>query len=203
MQDETMVEEAKAANTPETANVETEKKENLDVLEELERLRSTNQRLLEESRKYKERSKKSEEEKLLAEGKKDELIENLRKRNEDLRADIVSKEITEAIRKEANKRNCSRWDHLLKLTDAEGIEYDEETGRIDGVKDFFDRCEADPDYSFYFSKNERVATEVRTPAAESASIDYRKDPIGYLDKMRKENRYDEGVAVLRREGLLR
>jgi hypothetical protein len=166
-------------------------------------LRATNERLLNENQKHKAKTREAEERRLTAEGKKDELIEMLRGENRELQEEKENSQIASAIAVEAQQRGCARWDHLYTLTGGEGIRYDAETGTVHGVKEFFDRCEIDPEYKYLFGTREPVQTSNITPSTPEAGINGVKskdDAIEYLRKMRKEGRYNEGVKNLQAKG---
>lgn len=212
MQTETAETQTKVETQPEledkvnTAQDEprTETVDQKALMERLEQLESTNGRLLEENKRHSARRKKAEEDKLLAEGKKDEVIQKLRQEVDTFREKDISNAIAMAVAEEAERRGCKRWDHLFKVTDGDGVDYDEETGQVLGVKDFFDRYEGNADYGFYFQKESPVSTENRTPS-QGAVVDYRNDPVGYARAAQKKGQveYEAAVNLLRREGLLR
>lgn len=183
---------------------------NLDpaaLAEELKRLRSTNERLLSENQQHKNRRKKAEEDKLLAEGKKDELIEQYKNEITELRTEKQTFHIAEAVAEEAKKRGCNRWDHLYRLTGGDGIKYDNDSGQVVGVEDFFNRYENDPEYDFYFQKVPAVKTENRTPSVDSGIVDYSDEAavLARLKKLRETDRgkYNQEVIMLKQKGILR
>ena len=153
---------------------------------EIDRLSSSNVRLLEESKKHKNQKQKAQEELLLAQDKKDELIETQRGQIKDLKDGIMSAKITEAVSLEAAKRGCEDWDMLLQVADTTFLDYNEDTESVNGVKDFFDQAQADERIKGkFFVKKQPFVPNSQTPDNESASFDYRKDPLGYLDKCKK------------------
>lgn len=193
-----------AATTEQSTEVNGTGQDGVVSVEEFERLRSTNQRLLEESKKYKSRMQKAEEEKLLAENNKDEIIRRQKEKLEEIDNRLMAKAISEAVSKEAMKRNCRHWDHLLNVGDTSLLEYDPETESVSGVKDFFDKHENDEDYSIYFKKVEPVTTVNNTQTVQTSTIDYKSDPIGYLRNVKKNSpeKFDNEVRRMQNEGLI-
>lgn len=176
-----------------------------DLKAELERLRSTNERLLNENQQHKLKRKRAEEAKLEAEGKKDELIQSLRSEIQELSTEKSSLYIAGALEEEARKRGCARWNHLYALTGGAGIEYDPESGQVLGVKEFFDNCENDNEFSYFFNKKRFVETDNFTPSNNETAIDYRKEPLKWLKHLKtiSQAKYNEGVLKLQREGIIR
>jgi len=168
---------------------------------ELERIRSTNERLLAENKKHKAKREQAEQEKMLAEGKKDELIMALQDKVKAAEEKERTIQILDAVAKEAQKRGCDRWDHLYQLTGGNGIEFDDETGSVSGVKEFFDRIQADADYTYFFSSKKFVPTENRTPSSGNTSlvdVDWRTNPEEYLYQVKKKHGYDKYLSELNR-----
>lgn len=178
---------------------------------ELQKLKANNERLLAESKKNKERRQQLEHEKLIAEGNKDEVINRLKADLDSMKMRERALAIADAIAKEAEKRNCKRWDHLYKLTDGEfeggQIEFDEDTGSIEGVADFFDYYSKNVDYSYYFQPLNAVKTNNMIPSTNSSisSINWKQDPISYLIDVKKNRpeKFAQEANRLAKEGLVR
>ena len=134
-----------------------------ELMTQLEQLKSTNDRLLNENKKHKAKREQAEQEKLLAEGKKDELIQQLQQKVSDYSQRERNLLILDAVSKEGAKRNCSRWDHLYQLLGGKGIEVDENSGEVVGVKEFFDKAQSDDEYSYFFNSKKFTPTENRVP----------------------------------------
>lgn len=172
--------------------------------EEFKRLQETNKRLLEESKRFKSRAQKAEEEKLLAENNKDEVIRRQREQLAAIDEKLMAKAITESIASEASKRNCKRWDHLFKVGNTEMLEYDSETETVSGVKEFFDYHQNDDEFIDYFKQPDKVETVNVTQSSASAFVDKKADPLGYLRKIKKvsHDAYLEEARKMRNEGLI-
>jgi hypothetical protein len=178
-----------------------------ELAQELQQLRSTNERLLNENKQHKAKRQMAEQDKLLAEGKKDELIKRLNDEVNSFKAKEESLLIADAVAREADRRGCKRWDQLYKLTDGEGIELDSDNGTVVGVKEFFDKYQNDPEYDIFFKNTPVVKTENRVPSKDASliDIDYRKNPTEYLYQVKKKHpeKYAKECERLWQEGILR
>jgi len=173
-------------------------------LEEFAKLKASNDRLLEESKKWKSRTRKAEEEKLMAENNKDEIIRRQKQQLDEIDQRLMAKAISESVSKEAMKRNCKHWDHLLSVGNTDMLEYDPETEAVTGVREFFDYHENNEDYDIYFRKTEPVKTITDTQTTSAQSIDYKANPIGYLREVKKNSpeKFNDEVRKLQSEGLI-
>lgn len=165
-------------------------------------LASTNERLLEESKKHKRAKQKVEDEKLQIEGNKDKLISNMQTRINDFEAKEDSEKIAAALSREATKRNCPNWDLMYNAVNS-NVEINSETGAVDGVENFFDACQADDRLNKQFFINpEQIRTDNTIPTI--AVNTYKSNPLAYLKKVRAETpeKYNETVAKMQRDGLI-
>jgi len=162
-------------------------------------LRSTNQRLLSESQKYKGDFKKVTEESLrkakdwdaLLKMKEDE-IEAERNEKKILKEKMLNKEILIAVGQEAIKRNCPDFDQLLTIGDKTMLRYDPETEEIYGVSQFFDKHQSDSRFIKFFEGTKKLSANTNTPTLpkDPKAQDeekYRTDPLGYLEELRKKD----------------
>lgn len=175
-----------------------------ELLKRISDLESTNSRLLEESKHYKLQKNKVLEEKLLAEGKKDEAIKSLNDRLAEYEEKEQIEKISIAVAQEAKRRNCPHWNHMFNATNPD-IYIDPETRQVVGIKEWFDACESDDELKFIFFKSpERVKTDNRTPDLIESSINYKTDPMAYLLKVRKDSpdKYDQEFRRLVKEGII-
>lgn len=101
------------------------------------------ERLLRESKKFKERALRSEKE--LADLKKRDLetqgnfkvmYEDLSKQYTSLKNNLVKERISSAIKIQAEKFGCTKPDTLLKLGNVELLQYDEESNEVFGSESF-------------------------------------------------------------------
>jgi len=172
--------------------------------EDFQKLQATNARLLEESKSHKRQKQKLEEERLLAEGNKDQVIENLRGEITSYREREELDNIAIALETEASKRNCPDWDLMYGATGHGAVKYDRESGTVRGVTEFFDRCEMDERLNrIYFKGTKAVKTDNHTPVVENVTS-FHSDPMGYLMMIREKHpeRYEETVRKMQREGLI-
>ncbi len=175
--------------------------------EEYSRLLSTNERLLEESKKHKANKQKVEEELLIAEGKKDEIIKRQKDELDEARREKKNYAITQALAVGAQERGLEDWDYLYNLADHDVI-YDEDTGTVSGVKEFYDNCEKDERLKarFFQKPIEPVQTNNFTPSNNNngPKFDYKTQPLEYLKDISKNSpeKYQLEVARMQREGLI-
>ncbi len=167
---------------------------------------ATNERLLEESRANKEKRRKAEERALELEGNKDKIIEQQRSELNDFRLRDKQNNIAAALEKEAKARGCKDWDIMYNSTGSD-VAYDDESGQVSGVTEFFDSCEADERLKgLFFPKVQEVQTNDFTPNNNNITpkIDMRKDPKGYLRQVLKDNpeNYGQEVAKMQRSGVI-
>jgi hypothetical protein len=178
---------------------------------ELDRLKSTNSRLLEESKKYKTQKRETDLKLLEAEGKKDEIIQTLQRELEEKQEYLreaeerkVQEKITTEVAKRATKYGCDDWDHLLMLGNTDLIDYDEESGEVKGIDLFFEDAMRNERFRKFFMKSDKIKTNNKMPSFEA--IDWKSDPLPYLRKLKKEGNiqeYNKAVQELERLGLLK
>ena len=178
---------------------------------ELERLKSTNSRLLEESKKYKQAKRDTDLKLLEAEGKKDEIIQTLQKELEEKASHLsnyeqekINERIISEVARRAAQYGCDDWDHLLQLGKAELIEYDDETQEIKGIDNFFEDALKNDRFKKFFTKIEKVKTTNSVSFNESTN--WKDDPLPYLRQLKKEGKiaeYNKAVQELEKSGLLR
>ena len=173
---------------------------------EVEGLLATNQRLLNESKRNKERRKVAEERTLLAEGKKDELITSLKSQIEESRQEKREYAIMQALAEEGQKRNCPDWDFMYNSTDS-NIDFDFETGKVSGVGEYFDTCESNERLKKrFFERPAQIVTNNSTPTTNNngPKFDYRIQPVEYLMDIKKTQpeKYNTEVLRMQREGLI-
>jgi rhamnose utilization protein RhaD (predicted bifunctional aldolase and dehydrogenase) len=178
---------------------------------ELDRLRATNSRLLEESKKYKQQKRETDLKLLDAEGKKDEIIKTLQEELEEKRNFISQHEqekindfIVSEIAKKAEKYGCEDWDHLIHLGNTDLIEFDEETNTVKGIDLFFEQAMNNERFKKFFTKIEKVKTNNSLPSMSQSN--WKDDPLPYLRQLKKEGKiseYNKAVQELEKSGLLR
>jgi nucleotide-binding universal stress UspA family protein len=182
------------------------------IKQEIDRLKNTNSRLLEESKKYKQQKKEVDLKLLEAEGKKDEIIQTLQKELEEKQAILseqkeieVSQTIASEVARQAEKYGCDDWDHLLMLGNTDLIDYDEETGQVRGIDNFFEDCLGNPRFKKFFVKLDKVKPSNSIPSMQS-NTDWKINPAEKLYQLRKEKKFDEYNKLrsqLEKEGLLK
>ena len=170
----------------------------LAIKADLERLKSTNARLLEESKRYKQQKREVDLKLLEAEGKKDEIIATLQKELEEKQAILseqkerdIQQRITNAVAQRAAKYGCEDWDHLMLLGKSDLIEFDEQTGDVKGVDLFFEDALRNERFKKFFLKMDKVKTHNKTPNASPEMGDWKNDPLPYLMKLKKEKKMGE------------
>lgn len=178
---------------------------------ELEKIKSTNNRLLEESKKYKQQKREVDLKLMEAEGKKDEIIQTLQKELEEKQTILSEKmqreidlKITNAVAQRASKYGCEDWDHLMQLGKSDLIEYDENTGDVKGVDLFFEDAMRNDRFKKFFIKMDKVKTNNRVPSMEA--VDWKSDPLPYLRQLKKEKKfteYNKAIQELEKSGLLK
>lgn len=210
-----MGEEVNTSEEKKSSEVETEQLPQVDDLAsikaEIERLRQTNARLLDESKKYKNQKREVDLKLLEAEGKKDEIIKTLQSELEEKNSSIQKIEeerirslIVSEVAKRAEKYGCEDWDHLLALGKSELIDYDRELGEVKGIDLFFEDALKNERFKKFFTKIDKVKTTNMLPSAEQS--DWKNDPLPYLMKLKKEGKvseYNRAVNELERSGLLK
>ena len=174
--------------------------ERLKTLEaEKMQLMSTNNRLLDESKKYRGDSKKLKEELLQKEGKWQEIIKMKEDEIEKERAEkkvIAEKSFEKDLYLkagiEANKRNCPHYQQLMQIGNKSMLRVDDETGEIYGVKEFFDYHQGKEEFSHFFAGAKKIPTNNNTPnlPLDDKAIEAEKlqnNPLAYLDELRKKD----------------
>lgn len=198
---------------PEINNEINKTESDIDLIkQELDRLKNTNSRLLEESKKYKQQKKEVDLKLLEAEGKKDEIIQTLQKELEEKQTILaeqkeieVSQTIASEVARQAEKYGCDDWDHLLMLGNTDLIDYDEETGQVRGIDNFFEDCLGNPRFKKFFVKLDKVKPSNNIPSIQS-NTDWKLNPAEKLYQLRKEKKFDEYNKLrsqLEKEGLLK
>lgn len=180
---------------------------------DLERLKSTNARLLEESKRYKTQKREVDMKLLEAEGKKDEIIQTLQKELEEKQAILseqrerdIQQKITNAVAQRASKYGCEDWDHLMLLGKSDLIEYDDTTGDVKGVDLFFEDALKNDRFKKFFLKMDKVKTLNKTPTNSPELGDWKKDPLPYLRQLKKDKKMGEYLKAkkeLEDSGLLK
>lgn len=175
------MEEQKETNVSDSsANASTEYKEEStatlskeELLERLARLESKSSRLEEESRKYKRnwqetKAKIEEREKAVLEeqGKFKELYEHERKRNEDMFRNFVKTKVESAVSQHATKAGCVSLDALLKLGNADYLQYDENTGSVVGVETYIEDARKNNPFLFTQKVNTNINPSAPTGGYE-------------------------------------
>jgi hypothetical protein len=144
-----------------------------ELLAELEALRASKQRVEEESKKYKknwqelrleaeERQKKFLEE----QGKFKELYEVERKKNDDMFKNFVKTKVQQSVSSVAQKFGCVSVDALLKLGNADYLQYDEATGNVIGVETFVEEAKKTNPFLFSGSVRNNVNPNMPTMTQE-------------------------------------
>jgi hypothetical protein len=184
-----------------------------DIENEIERLRQTNNRLLEESKRHKAQKNEISQKLLEAEGKKDELISTLREQLEEKQRVLteheeylIGQKIASKVSETAKKYNCEDWDQLMLLGNQDLIEYDEETGAVKGVETFFEDAMRNDRFKKFFIKNERVKTINSTPSHDGINSNWKENPLPHLMALKKAGKmseYNNAVRELQNDGLLR
>ena len=198
---------------PEANNGDLETNSKVPVLneleEELQRLRNHNLKLVDESKRFRREKEKAYEEKLKAENNKDELLKLKDAKLEAYKKKEMSLNITSAIAEEAAKRGCEHWDFLFQTGDTSSINYDEETGDVAGVQDFFDLHQNNPKYSIYFAQGKEFKTNNAIPSV-TLDAELKSNPLAFIKKLKAEavqtgdyNKYQLAVSKLQKDGLLR
>jgi len=205
---------AKALDTGDKSNDDPPKDENNfqklyeDSLNTNKDLEGTNSRLLEECKKHKSQKEKAQEDKLLSEGKKDEVIVNQRTKISEFEKKEEEGSIANAVALEARKRNCEDWDFVFNLADSDMVKYDSETGVVSGVKEFFDEAEKNDRFKKFFSDQKHIDTDNDPPGDPPPkgpnAINYRESPLEYLKACKKISLEEHSKAVikLKKEGLI-
>lgn len=183
-----------------------------EIMAELNRLKSTNNRLLEESKRHKQKAIENGQKLLEAEGKKDELISSLRQELEEKQRVmqeheqyLIRQKIASAVAEKAKKYGCDDWDHLMVLGNNDLIEYDQESGQVKGVDLFFEEALKNDRFKKFFVRQDKVKT-VNTIPGSPDIIDWKKNPLPYLMKLKKEGRnadYNNAIRELEKDGLLK
>ncbi len=172
--------------------------------QELDAKTLTGERLLEEAKASKRSKQKAFEAKQLAEGDTGKVIDSLRGRLDAYEQKEEMDSIAAALQREADKRGCPDWDLMYNGSAENSIAYDKESGSVQGVESFFDKCEADERLRrVYFKGSEPVKTDNSIPEIGN-SANYLKDPLGYL-RMIQEKRpseYAKTVQRMTRDGLI-
>ena len=122
----------------------------------------------------------------------------------------MASNVSAAIAQEAGKRNCKHWDLFLQSADTSLLDYDDQTGEVRGIQEFFDKHQNDPKYrDVFFTNRSRVIPNTDVPSIEVESKTYKADPLGALRKLRADARlsndyskYNALKLKLEREGLL-
>jgi hypothetical protein len=208
-------EEVKTSTEESVGGVESEQTPQVDDLAsikaEIERLKQTNARLLDESKKYKNQKREVDLKLLEAEGKKDEIIKTLQSELEEKNSSIQKIEeervrslIISEVAKRAEKYGCEDWDHLLALGKSELIDYDRELGEVKGIDLFFEDALKNDRFKKFFTKIDKVKTTNSLP--NNDTVDWKSDPLPYLMKLKKEGKvseYNKAILELERSGLLK
>jgi len=116
----------------------------------------THTRVLEESRKYKQRMKDAEKRleeieraKLEEQGKHKEVAETYKQQLENQRQINLKLAVRQAVSGPANRAGCIDLDDLLKLGDQAKIEYDPDTGEVYGADAFVEAMKTNRPYLFH------------------------------------------------------
>jgi uncharacterized small protein (DUF1192 family) len=194
-------------NTEENENVESESIDELKA--RIAALEASKSRVEDESKKNKAQKQKLQEQLLIEQGKKDELIASLKEQVEAQRERNKQRAILEAIALEAPNHNCEDWDFLYSLSDDSCIQYDEETERVSGVKDMFLKARENKRFSKFFSDSKQIETDNLPPGIPPKNsletIDFKANPLHYLREATKISPEQRALAIkkLQREGLLK
>jgi hypothetical protein len=127
-----------------------------DLLAQLAKIQATNDRLLEESKKYKAKysevkeQKDAEEKRLLEEqGKYKELYLKQQQELEATKKAMVYREIKSAVASEATKLGAVDTEDLFKLGNSGLLQYDDSSGAVIGVSEFLDDLRKRKSYLFH------------------------------------------------------
>lgn len=181
-----MSEEANAeTQTENSVNQELTKEE---LLAQLNQIKSTAQRLEEESKKYKKnwQTLKGEAEAkqkvfLEEQGKYKELYEVERKKSEDLFKNFVRNKVESSVGGVASKFGCVDVDALLKLGNVELLQYDENNHQVVGVETFVEESKKKYPYLFQGQQKAQINSNMPNSGYEKP-FSINKDNFSKLSK---------------------
>lgn len=141
---------------PENSGMETANAEGTEEIQATtETAAQINQRLLNESKKYKEQFKTVKQEldafkktQLQEQGRWKEIAEQKEQELSQFQEAFITEKVNSALSRAAEKSGCVDIDALMKLGDHDLLEFDEESMNIGGVEAFIDN--AKQKYSFLF-----------------------------------------------------
>lgn len=147
-----------------------------DLLEQVARLQSKATRLEEESRKYKKNwqelrsdAENKQKQYLEEQGKFKELYETERRKSEDLFKNFVRTKVESMVSGVAQKNGCLDVDALLKLGNAELLQYDETSHNVVGVETFVDEAKKRHPYLFQTHTRPNINTALPNAGHEKAA----------------------------------
>lgn len=161
------------ANAPEPqANAEqptqTEPQSN-DIQAQVEQLRKTNERLLEESKGYKSKYQETrktleeiEKAKLEEQGKYKEMYSKTQEKYDSLLSNLVQERVKSAVSSVASKDGCIDVEALLKLGNTDLLEYDQESNTVHGADLFVE--EAKKARPFLFNQKTNPVINAGSPS---------------------------------------
>lgn len=179
---------------PEKSGLDVTKVIDDEAVQATETADQVNQRLLNESKKYKEQFKTVKQEldsykkkQLEEQGRWQEIAKQKEEELKQFQEAFINEKINSSLSKAAEKSGCLDVDALMKLGDHSLLKFDDESMRIDGVENFIDN--AKQKYSFLFRNAQmpqvnsvRPGGPVQEPKAYSAQDVARiKDPKLKMD----------------------
>lgn len=165
----------------ESKNLSTE-----DLLAQVARLTSTNERLLDESKRYKSQSREFKEkldsqqkQTLEEQGKYKELYEGMQQKYQEQEDRRMKLAVKSAVKEHAVKAGCVDPEALLKLSDVSMLQYDPETDTVSGMDLLVDRGKKDFSYLF----KSQINPSINPAAPGGASLGTGKLTASEIAKM--------------------
>lgn len=150
------------------------------------------ERLLQESKRFKERAFKAEKEletvrkaALTEQGKYKELYESTIQKLEQQHKAIVRDKVSSSVLQEATKLGCVATDAVLKLVNSELLQWDEDTGTLHGAE--LALAEVKQKYPMLFQKQ---ATAVINPSTPNGVDREKKVSVGDIAKLPHNQKMD-------------
>jgi len=158
---------------------------------DLEKL--VNERLLQESKKYKSRAREAEKRlkeietaKLQEQGQYKEMYEDVNNRYTELKNNLVHERKNNAVSSMASKYGCVDHSALLKLGNQDLLVYDDDNNNVDGVEAFVE--DARRKYPYLFQNKVKPNLNQNVPAAGNQDFQPKKITAADIAKMPTQER---------------
>jgi hypothetical protein len=194
---ETKVEGTELANAPgETPVGQVESISLNDAVSRIAALESTNNRLLDENKKHKssrqdwqEKYESREKADLEKQGEYKALYEKRNQQLEELKTGVVRERVKSAIGAEAMKMGCANVETLMHVIDPSFVQYDEESGKVDGASLAVEKAAAE--HAYLFKPQTKPVVNPVLPGGQVAT-----GPQSYTAQEIAKLPIDERIAVL-------